>query len=287
MQRIIRAVGVVIALVGLVAAIIGGWFVSSLGTSGTATFKATPGSQIVVLEPTVLNRVDHPIRVTATAGDAEVWMGTARPSDVTTVTQGAKVTRVTGVEVQDWALTTATDEGDAAREPRSLDVWQGIVTGVGPLTTTIEQEEAPQTLVVAAPEGSTIDSLTFTVSDDGWFTKSLILLIAGLILLVLGIGLAVRPPGARRRTSRTEQRGADDTQDAEPDVPVDAEPRSGASDETSVELEPSAEQDTTREHRAAPRAAEADVTDPETSIDTQPETGTRQRAQTPPTTQEP
>lgn len=200
-----RVAGVVLALLGLVAAVVGGWFLANLGTSGTATFTADPGQRVVVLDPDVLNRVDHPVEVTAT-GDGQLWSGTARPSDVESLLGDGARAEVTGVEVGDWALTTqAAGTGDAV-DPGSLDIWQESATGEGEITRTIEQADAPQSLVVSAADGGEIDTVTMTVEDGSWGTTALTTLVVGIVLLVVGIALVARTAvgrAIRSRRSRT------------------------------------------------------------------------------------
>ena len=76
-----RVAGALLALVGLVAAVVGAWFLAHLGTSGTATFTAEPGQRVVVLEPDVLNRVDAPVTIEAVTEDgAPVSVRAGRPS---------------------------------------------------------------------------------------------------------------------------------------------------------------------------------------------------------------
>lgn len=221
-----RVVGALLALLGLAAAATGVWLVSSLGSSGTATFTAEPGSRVVVLDPQVLNRVDHPVEVTASSdADGRLWAGVARPSDVEALLGDGERQAATGVDVPSWTLeTTGQGEGESV-DPSSLDVWQRATGGEGSITTTIDQDQAPQTLVVAAPEGAELSEVTMTVADDGWFTKSLALLLLGLALLALGVGLLVR-----------SRRGGDDADE------VDAESED-VHDET---REPDAHDDDTR-----------------------------------------
>lgn len=200
-----RVAGVVLALIGLVAAVVGGWFLANLGTSGTATFTADPGQRVVVLGPDVLNRVDHPVEVTASA-DGDLWYGTARPSDVEALLGDGARSEVTGVEVGDWALTTS-DVGDGeAVDPGGLDIWQDSSTGPYEITRTIEQESAPQALVISAADGSEIDTVTMTIEDGGWGTKALTTLLVGIVLVIAGLALLARTGtlGAiRSRVSRT------------------------------------------------------------------------------------
>ena len=72
-----------LTLVGLVLTGVGLWFSSHLGSEGSATSTARPGAgRLMVLEPSVLNRVDSSVTITAKAEPGtEVWIGRATPSD--------------------------------------------------------------------------------------------------------------------------------------------------------------------------------------------------------------
>lgn len=204
-----RAAGVILALLGVLAVAVGGWFLSNLGTSGTATFTADPGQRVVVLDPDVLNRVDHPVEVTAT-GKGDLWAGTARPSDVEALLGDGARSQITGVDVGDWALTTADAGKGTEVDPGSLDIWQESTTASGEVTRTIDQADAPQSLVVSAPEGAEIDQVTMTVEDGSWATTAIVTLVAGIIVLLIGLALLARSGtvGAIRsrvpRTTREE-----------------------------------------------------------------------------------
>lgn len=198
---ILRVVGTLVALVGLVGVVLGGWFLDALGTSGTATFSGEPGQRIVVLDQHVLNRVDSPVTVTA-SGTGELWAGTARPSDAEAVLTDARRAGVSGVDVSDWAL-ESTKEG--TKEPTSVrgpDVWQSTTSTKGEVTVTITQEAAPQTLVVTAPEGETVDQLEIEVTDERWSTIAIVVLATGVVLLLLGIALGLAPRLRARRPHR-------------------------------------------------------------------------------------
>lgn len=201
---VLRVTGAVLALLGLVAVVIGGWFLAALGTSGTATFTAGTGERVVVLDQHVLNRVDEQVEVTAT-GDGAVWAGTARPSDVETLLGDAPRAEVTGVGVAGWDLTTTTaGEGDPV-DPGALDIWRAATIDSGESTTTIDQERAPETLVVAAARGEEIERVELTVTDERWSTTAIAVLVGGLIALLVGLALLVRTGllgAARRRRPR-------------------------------------------------------------------------------------
>lgn len=205
---ILRVTGTALALLGLVAVVIGGWFLAALGTSGTATFTAEPDQRVVVLDPDVLNRVDAPIEVSATGGGT-VWAGVARPSDAEALLGDGTRGEASGVDVGDWALTTTTVGSGEPVDAGSLDIWRMSTSGKGTATTTIEQDQAPQTLVVTAPEGEQIEQVELVVSDDRWATTAIVLVVGGVLTLLIGIVLVVRTgrlgAGRRRRSRRTTQ----------------------------------------------------------------------------------
>lgn len=209
---ILRVTGTALALLGLVAVAIGGWFLAALGTSGTATFTAEPGQQVVVLDPDVLNRVDAPVEVTATGGGT-MWAGIARPSDAEALLGEGARSDVTGVEVGDWALTTDEVGEGKPVDAGSLDIWRSSTSDQKSVTTTIDQDQAPQTLVITAPAGEEIEQVELTVSDDRWSTTAIALVVGGVIALLVGLALVVRSgrlgaAGRRRSRRTTEEAGA-------------------------------------------------------------------------------
>lgn len=197
-----RVLAAVLAAVGAFCAVTGVWFMSQLGSDGTATFTAEPGSQTVVLPPDVLNRVDADVTVEVTA-EGPVWLGLARPSDADSVMQDAAAARATGVSVRSWELETTTGGSETAA-PASYDLWQGRSSGEGTATITVRQDAAPQTLVVTAAEGQQVETVTMSMSDSGWFTRAALLTILGVALLAAAAYLALR--GRRRESDEDDQR---------------------------------------------------------------------------------
>lgn len=198
---ILRVSGSLVALLGLVGVIVGGWFLSALGTSGTATFTGELDQRVVVLDPDVLNRLDSPIEVTAT-GSGSVWAGTARPSDVEALLGDSPRSEVTGVDVSEWALTSSDVGEGEATDVRGLDIWQSSTSEKGSITTTIEQADAPQTLVITAPEGEQVEQVEYEVTDDRWSTIAIVVLVVGVVVLLLGLALALGPRLLRARRDR-------------------------------------------------------------------------------------
>lgn len=206
-----RVVGALLALVGLALTVVGVWFATQLGSSGSAEFTARPDTtDPVLIRPDVLNRVDADVVVTATPGEGgSAWMALANPSDVTAVLGSARHVDVTGVSVRDWALETSVRGTGAATELDAADLWRQQDEATGPVTLTAQQSEAPETLVVAT-EGAPLESLTFTVVDQTWFVEAVVAALIGLFLLVVGVALL---------WPRRHPRTADDAVPAVPTAP--------------------------------------------------------------------
>ena len=183
-----KVVGVLLALLGLVLTGAGSWFAAHLGGSGTATFTAHPGTGTpFVVGPSVLNRVDGPVRLTATpAKGAKAWIAVAAPTDATAVIGDAAHTSATGVDVRDWTVLTTTS-GSAPKAPAvsTSDVWTRQETGPAAVSMAISQADAPQTVVVFTDNG---DLATVTVSwvHRAWFVQAVVTALVGLALLAGG-----------------------------------------------------------------------------------------------------
>jgi hypothetical protein len=198
-----RAALGVSTLAGLVLAVVGLWFLGHLGLSGTGSFSAAPSSsRIVVLDPSVLNRVDTPVRVTAKAkGGGDVWIGRAAPSDARSLVGPAAATSVTGVSVGSWQLETASRGTGAAPALAGADLWRQQVTGKGTATLAVSQGNAPETVVVATPSGKPADlsELTLTWERQAWSAEAVTALVLGLLLAAGGVAGLVRLRGAPSR----------------------------------------------------------------------------------------
>lgn len=206
-----RVVGALLALAGLALTVVGVWFAMQLGTSGTARFTVRPATtDPVLIRPDVLNRVDADVVVTATPGaGGTVWMALANPSDATAVLGSARHVDVTGVSVQDWVLETAVRGSGAATELGAADLWRQQDEGTGPVSLTVQQDQAPETLVVAT-QGAPLRSLTLTVVHKTWFVEAVVAALVGLFLLVVGVVLL---------WPRRHPRQADVARPADPAVP--------------------------------------------------------------------
>lgn len=185
-----RVVGGLLALIGLVFTVIGLWYAFHLSGSGTATFSATAtGTNPVLVPQTVLNRVDGVVKVTATPrkGGA-VWLAAASPSDAKAVLDKTAHTTVTGVSTQPWKLETTTSGTGATPALSTSDVWRNTGTGEGVVSMTIEQANAPETVIAQATKGQ-IERVDLTWERKSWFVQSVIAALVGLFLLLSGLGL--------------------------------------------------------------------------------------------------
>lgn len=188
-----RAALAVLALAGLVLAGAGAWFAAHLGTSGSGTFEARAvGGDVVVLGPDVLNRLDRPVTVTARTGDGdEVWIGRAAPSDAEALLGQSDRTAVTGVDVGGWSLATSARGGTAeAPALAASDIWRETVSGTGTARVSLDQRDAPETLVIATASGrpAALESVTATWQNSTWFVLAVLALLVGVLLTAAAAG---------------------------------------------------------------------------------------------------
>ena len=226
-----RAALGVLTLAGLVLAVVGLWFLGHLGLSGKGSFTATPSaSRIVVLDPSVLNRVDSPVTITAKAKNGgDVWMGRAAPSDARSLVGRAAATSVTGVSVGSWQLETATRGAGTPPALAGTDLWRQQVAGKGTARLVVNQGNAPETVVVATPSGKPADlsELTLTWQRQAWSAEAVTALVVGLLLAAGGVASLLR---TRRGSGPVQPAAAqEDAAPHEPAVALPAEERTAPS----------------------------------------------------------
>ncbi|QGN56775.1 hypothetical protein [Nostocoides sp. HKS02] len=205
-----RALLTVLTVLGIVLLAVGAWFMVNLGTSGSATLSATPASgSVVVLTPSVLNRVDGPVTVTATAKNGgPVFLGLASPGDAEAIVGGADRTTVNGAHVRDWSLVSSRAGAGPAPALAQADIWHHVQQGRGTVRLQVDQADAPESLVVATAQGTPADlsSLTLTVQRPTWFVQSLLAALLGLLAAAAGgVGLwRMRGPSPSDREADEE-----------------------------------------------------------------------------------
>ncbi len=265
-----RVVGVLLALAGLALAAVGVWFAVQLGGTGTATFTTSPGTaRPVVIPPSVLNRVDADVTVTATPGaGGRVWMALANPSDATAVVGDAEHVVATGVDVRDWRLLTTSEGSGPAGSLADAELWRDQDDAEEPVSMTVDQADAPESVVIVAEEG-TVATVTMTINDKTWFVESVVVALVGIFVLVVGLVLAW--PRRHRRTPSTSPTPAATPEQPTPDEdPVTTENSEGAADpepadgsEGAADPEPADETVDAGDSAPAPEpASEADTAPP-------------------------
>jgi hypothetical protein len=198
-----------LTVVGLVLLVLGAWFTAHLGSSGSATFRATPApGSVVLLEPSVLNRVNRPVTVTATARNGgRVFLGVASPSDARAIVGGADRTMVTSAQVEDWSLVSTRAGAGVAPALAGADIWRKVREGSGTVRLTLDQQNAPETLVIATPDGRAADlsAVTVMIARRTWLFQALLTTLVGLLAAAAGAaGLWHERSGAAGRAARTQ-----------------------------------------------------------------------------------
>lgn len=191
-----------LAVLGVVLLGVGVWFSTHLGSSGAATFRWSPSdTRPVLLEPSLLNRVDKPLTVTVRPAQGDsVWVGLAAPSDVDAAIGRSSAARLTRVAVRDWAIRA---ERTGTGEPAAIagaEIWRSRSTNPGAVTIPVDQRAAPETIVVHG-EQAPLRSVTVTWRDQTWFVESVLLGFVGLLLAVAGLGALVAGRRSGRRST--------------------------------------------------------------------------------------
>jgi hypothetical protein len=92
------------------------------------------------------------------------------------------------------------------------DIWRQTASGDGRVRLHLDQSGAPESIVIAAPDGQPVDltSLTVTVERRTWFFQALLATLVGLLATVAGsAGLWQSRP----RPTRTSTQGPTDDPD--------------------------------------------------------------------------
>lgn len=195
----------VLTAAGLVLLVLGAWFTAHLGVSGSASFRTTARHGVVVLEPSVLNRVDGPVTVAARGAHGQpLFLGVASPADADAILGGMPRTTVTGLRLRDWSLRTsqassgsapaaasapaAVSAGTGSADIGSADIWRAVGRGAGTVRLSVSQTAAPESVVVTGQGGgpAELSSLTVTMNRPAWFVESLLVSLVGLLALLAG-----------------------------------------------------------------------------------------------------
>lgn len=209
-----RAIFAAVTVIGLVLLLVGAWFTVHLGSSGSAVLRSVPAKgAVVVIEPSVLNRVDRPVTITAVAASGTtIWMGRTSPTDANAIVGAADHTSVSSARVRDWSLLQSRSGAGQAPQLETADIWRQTATGDGRVRLTVDQAGAPESVVIAAPDGKPVDltSLTVTVKRPTWFFQALLVTLVGLLAAAAG-GAGLWQNRPRRTQSPTPDPTPDPT----------------------------------------------------------------------------
>ena len=120
------------------------------------------------------------------------------------------------------ARLAAPDRGHGHRrtapELGAADLWRQQDEADGPVTLTVQQYQAPETLVVAT-DGGPLETLTVTVTDKSWFVEAVIAALVGLFLFFAGLILLFSRPQAPRPAGGTPRPPPHPVTDADATTP--------------------------------------------------------------------
>lgn len=203
-----RLLSALLVLLGVAVTVVGGWFLSRVGSDGTATFTLRPTSTSpIVLEPTLLNHLTVPtvVKVTPASGQG-AWVGAGSGADATAAIGDAAAVRATGVDVRGGTITTTSTGSGAAKGLTSADLWRQHQNGTTPITWTVPQSQTPDTLVVAAQGADPVREISVSWTRKSWFFQSLVVTLVGVIVLVVGALTLLSTLRSRRRPTTEETR---------------------------------------------------------------------------------
>lgn len=166
-----------VALVGLVVAVLGAWFAITLGPSGTAKLTTT-ASEPLVIGPSTLNRVAVPVTVSATSQRGPVFLAVAAPQDASDLVGAARHQQVVVAEFPARTLKLATTGDAALADPTRLPIWRAT----GQDTLVVSQEDAPESVLVYPRSAGPVD-VTLTWMRGSWFLQSVAVLVVGLVVM--------------------------------------------------------------------------------------------------------
>ncbi|HEY5249363.1 MAG TPA: hypothetical protein VIJ15_13035 [Dermatophilaceae bacterium] len=199
-----RALGAVVAVMGVVVVVLGAWIVVKLGPSGEVLFSATsksPGTLVVPSE--VLNVVDVPARVTATRRHGgPVSLTVASSTDARAILASSAITSVSAVHYPSGTLDLRTSGSGSLADLKTADIWRFAVQEPGSASLVVEQSRAPETVVVTSGDNTALTDVTVTLiwQDRAWFFEALAIAMLGAVLASFSIndlwqGRATAGPG--------------------------------------------------------------------------------------------
>ena len=186
-----RALGAVMAVLGLTLAALGAWTALKLGPSGEVHFSATSkATGAIVVEPGVLNSLNLPVRVKATRGDGgAVWLAAAPSADAGAVLVKSAVATVSGVHYPAGTLDLRVSGAGALPDISTADVWRISAKGAGSAELLVGQGRGPETAVVTSGDATALTNVTVTLTwaQKSWFFMALSAAVIGAIIAAFAL----------------------------------------------------------------------------------------------------
>ncbi|WP_410791944.1 hypothetical protein [Kribbella sp. C-35] len=204
-----RIFGVLLALIGLIVAVVGGaaafWLIGPDDTVQSGEQHLASKGLAIASTPELLNRhgpVLH-VDVRSTKGQP-VFVGVARDFDVSSYLKGIAHTKLVQVQFP-IALSTQDEKGTAGplAAPDTLDWWVAKANGAGTQSIAWPIEDGPYDVVIMNADGKTAPDVQVDLGIEipKAFATALGVFAAGLVLLALGILLIL----IRRRPTTPQQ----------------------------------------------------------------------------------
>ena len=208
-MRVIRRIfGVLLALIGLIVAVVGGaaafWLIGPDNTVQSGEQHLSSKGLAIASTPDLLNRHGPVLHVDVrSAKNQPVFVGVARDFDVSSYLKGISHTKLVQVQFP-IALSTQDEKGTAGplAAPDTLDWWVAKANGTGTQSIAWPIEDGPYDVVIMSADGKTAPDVQVDLGIEipKAFATALIVFAAGIILLALGILLIL----FRRRPTKPQ-----------------------------------------------------------------------------------
>ncbi|MET9273170.1 hypothetical protein [Kribbella sp. NPDC003557] len=209
-----KVAGVLLALAGLIVAVVGGvaafWLIGPDDTVHSGEQSLSSKGLAIATTPELLDRHGPVLHVDVrSAKDEPVFVGVGRDFDVASYLNGTAHTKLVQVQFP-IALSTEDSKGTAGplAAPAALDWWVAKASGAGRQSIAWPIEDGPYDLVVMNADGKTAPDVRADLGIEipKAFLTALAVFVVGIVLLALGILLVLlrrRPanPQARQITS--------------------------------------------------------------------------------------
>ncbi|MER7247172.1 hypothetical protein [Kribbella sp. NPDC000426] len=201
-----RIVGVLLALVGLIVAVVGGvaafWLVGPDDTVHSGDQHLASKGLAIASTPDLLDRHGPVLHVDVRSAKGQpVFVGVARDFDVSSYLKGTAHTKLVQIQYP-ISLTTQDEKGTAGplAAPDTLDWWVTKANGAGTQSIAWPIEDGPYDVVIMNADGKTAPDaqVNLGIEIPKAFVTALGIFIAGVVLLALGILLVL----LRRRPAK-------------------------------------------------------------------------------------